>query len=60
MIDLVDILRQQIQDRAYTEMLPRLEDNQFIIPETIHIAEERSDWMTFDHQGRRCGGQPRR
>ncbi|MEO8391668.1 MAG: hypothetical protein ABI700_01630 [Chloroflexota bacterium] len=47
---LVDILRQQIQDRAYTEMLPRLEQTQFIIPETIHIAEERSDWMTFDHK----------
>ncbi len=46
---LIDILRQQLQDRAYTEMLPRLEVNQFIIPETIHIAEERSDWMTFDH-----------
>ncbi|MFN8563311.1 MAG: hypothetical protein U0703_17235 [Anaerolineae bacterium] len=47
---LIDILRQQLQDRAYTEMLPRLEAEQFIIPETIHIAEERSDWMTFDHQ----------
>ncbi|MBI1259820.1 MAG: hypothetical protein GC204_20320 [Chloroflexi bacterium] len=47
---LVDILRQQIQDRAYTEMLPRLEQTQFIIAETIHIAEERSDWMTFDHK----------
>ncbi len=47
---LIDILRQQLQDRAYDEMLPRLEDNQFIIPDTIHIAEERSDWMTFDHE----------
>ncbi len=47
---LLDILRQQIQDGAYTEMLPRLEANQFIIPETVHIAEERSDWMTFDHE----------
>ncbi|MEP7292705.1 MAG: hypothetical protein ABI835_13065 [Chloroflexota bacterium] len=47
---LIDILRQQVQDRAYTEMLPRLESTQFIIPETIHIAEERSDWMTFDHE----------
>lgn len=46
---LIDILRQQIQDRAYTEMLPRLEETQIIIPETIHIAEERSDWMTFSH-----------
>jgi hypothetical protein len=47
---LIDILRQQVQDRAYTEMLPRLAENQVIIAETIHIAEERSDWMTFDHE----------
>lgn len=47
---LIDILRQQLQDRAYTEMLPRLEAEQFIIPESIHIAEERSDWMTFDRE----------
>lgn len=47
---LIDIMRQQVQDRAYTEMLPRLEENQIIIAETIHIAEERSDWMTFDHE----------
>lgn len=47
---LIDILRQQLQDRAYTEMLPRLEESQFIIAETIHIAEERSDWMIFDHE----------
>lgn len=46
---LIDILRQQLQDQAYTEMLPRLDTNQFIIPETIHIAEERTDWMNFDH-----------
>ena len=45
----IAILRQQLQESAYNEMLPRLEDNQFIIPETIHIAEERTDWMTFDH-----------
>ncbi len=46
---LLATLRQQLQDHAYTEMLPRLEHTQFIIPETIHIAEERTDWMTFDH-----------
>ncbi len=46
---LIAILRQQLQDSAYNEMLPRVDDNQIIIPETIHIAEERSDWMTFDH-----------
>ena len=47
---LIDILRQQVQDRAYSEMLPRLEETQFLIPETLHIAEERSDWMTFSHE----------
>jgi hypothetical protein len=47
---LLDILRQQIQNTAYNEMLPRLDAPQFIIPETIHIAEERSDWMTFDFE----------
>ncbi len=46
---LIAILRQQLQESAYNEMLPRVEDNQHIIPETIHISEERSDWMTFDH-----------
>lgn len=47
---LLDILRQQIQNTAYNEMLPRLDAPQFIIPETIHIAEERSDWMTFSSE----------
>lgn len=44
---LIAILRQQIQNRAYDEMQPRLEANQFLISETIGIAEERDDWMTF-------------
>jgi hypothetical protein len=47
---LIDILRQQIQSRAYSEMQPRLEETQVIIAETIHIAEERSDWMSFSHE----------
>ncbi len=45
---LLDILRQQIQARAYTEMLPRITDTQIIIPETIRIVQERDDWTTFD------------
>lgn len=47
---LLNTLRQQLQSRAYTEMLTRLEQTQFIIPETIRIAEEREDWMRFDFQ----------
>ncbi|MDZ4768344.1 MAG: hypothetical protein SGJ24_04385 [Chloroflexota bacterium] len=46
---LIAILRQQIQDRAFDEMQPRLETNQFLIGETIGIAEERDDWMIFSH-----------
>lgn len=45
---LIATLRQQMQNRAFTEMLPRLSDSQFIIPETIFIAEERPDWQIFD------------
>jgi|FLYN01.1.fsa_nt_gi hypothetical protein len=44
---LLDTVRQQLQARAYTEMLPRLSETQFIIIETLRIAEEREDWMTF-------------
>jgi hypothetical protein len=44
---LLDTVRQQLQARAYVEMEPRLSQNQFIILETVHIAEERNDWMTF-------------
>lgn len=47
---LLATVRQQLQSRAYLEMLPRLEDSQFLILETVHIAEERSDWMTFSAQ----------
>jgi MFS family permease len=31
-------------------MEPRLTDTQFIILETVHIAEERQDWTTFSAQ----------
>jgi hypothetical protein len=44
---LLDTVRQQLQARAYTEMLPRLSETQFIIIETLRIPEEREDWMTF-------------
>ncbi len=44
---LLATVRQQLQARAYVEMEPRLSPTQFIILETVHIAEERSDWMTY-------------
>lgn len=47
---LIANLRQQLQDRAYTEMLTRIDETQFLIPETVRISEERADWMTFDHE----------
>jgi hypothetical protein len=46
---LLATLRQQLQTRAYAEMLPQLSASQFIIPETIGIVEERADWTVFDH-----------
>ena len=42
-------LRQQLQNRAFNELPARASASQFIIPISIRIAEERSDWMTFDH-----------
>lgn len=47
---LLATLRQQLQARAYIEMEPRLTETQFIILETVHIAEERTDWTTFSAQ----------
>jgi hypothetical protein len=44
------IIRQQIQERAYSEMLPRLTETQFIVIETLRIAEERQDWTRFTAQ----------
>lgn len=43
-------LRQQLQARAYLEMEPRLGASQFIVLETVRIAEERDDWTTFSAQ----------
>ena len=47
---LLATVRQQLQSRAYVEMLPRLEESQFLILESVNIAEERSDWITFSAQ----------
>lgn len=41
------IVRQQIQAQAFEEMEPLLGESQFIILESIYIAEEREDWKTF-------------
>lgn len=46
----IAVLRQQLQNRAYNELPARASGSQFIIPDSIRIAEERSDWMSFDHQ----------
>ncbi|HYO89479.1 MAG TPA: baseplate J/gp47 family protein [Candidatus Limnocylindrales bacterium] len=45
----IAVLRQQLQNRAFNELPARASGSQFIIPDSIRIAEERSDWMTFDH-----------
>jgi hypothetical protein len=45
----IAVLRQQLQNRAFNELPARASASQFIIPDSIRIAEERSDWMTFDH-----------
>jgi hypothetical protein len=43
----VGIVKQQLQSRAYVEMQAKLTDSQCIILQTVQIAQERSDWMTF-------------
>lgn len=45
----IAVLRQQLQNRAYNELPARASGSQFIIADSIRIAEERSDWMSFDH-----------
>lgn len=45
---LESMVRQQIQSQAYTEMLPLLNDSQFIILQSVRIAEERNDWKTYN------------
>jgi len=46
-VRLLTSLRQQLQSRAYLEMQSSLNDSQCHVIQTIRIAEERSDWMTF-------------
>lgn len=46
-VRLLTSLRQQLQSRAYLEMQSSLNDSQCLVIQTIRIAEERSDWMTF-------------
>lgn len=47
---LLAMVRQQLQSRAFVEMEPRLDADQFVIPESVRIAEERADWTTFNAQ----------
>ena len=46
----IGIVKQQLQSRAYLEMQAKLTDLQCIILQTVQIAEERNDWMTFSAQ----------
>lgn len=46
---LLGIVRGELQSLAFTEMQTQLSETQFIIIETIRIAEERNDWTTFSH-----------
>jgi hypothetical protein len=47
---LLAAVRQQLQARAYDEMLPLLDETQFLIAETVAIIEERRDWTNFSAQ----------
>jgi hypothetical protein len=42
------IVKQQLQTRAYVEMQSRLTAKQCIILDTIKIGEERDDWKTYN------------
>ncbi len=44
------IVKQQLQTRAYVEMQSRLTPKQCIILDTIKIGEERDDWKTYNVQ----------
>ncbi|MCY3945623.1 MAG: baseplate J/gp47 family protein [Anaerolineaceae bacterium] len=39
--------RQQIKSQAYISLLSRLDENQYLILESINLATERSDWTRF-------------
>jgi len=47
---LLAAMRQQLQERAYSEMisLPQITNGDIVIPETLRIVEERNDWTRFD------------
>jgi len=45
--NLLAIVKQQLQTRAYVEMQSRLNPSQCIILDTIRIGEERDDWKTY-------------
>jgi hypothetical protein len=47
---LIGVLRQQLQERAFRELSPRLSGSQFLVAETVRISDERSDWLRFDHE----------
>ncbi|MCY4525291.1 MAG: baseplate J/gp47 family protein [Anaerolineaceae bacterium] len=44
---LLATIRQQIKSQAYISLLSRLDDNQYLILESINLATERSDWTRF-------------
>jgi hypothetical protein len=46
----IGIVRQQLQSRAFLEMQAKLTESQCIILQTVQIAEQRNDWMTFSAQ----------
>ncbi|MEQ8677424.1 MAG: hypothetical protein RLP44_15150 [Aggregatilineales bacterium] len=48
--NLLNLMRQQLQARAFVEMQPSLADRQFIVDETIRIIEERADETLFSAQ----------
>lgn len=47
MANILAIVKQQLQTRAYIEMQSRLSAKQCIILDTIKIGEERDDWKTY-------------
>ena len=47
MANVLAIVKQQLQTRAYVEMQSRLTSKQCIILDTIKIGEERDDWKTY-------------
>jgi hypothetical protein len=47
---LLAIVRQQLQERAFLAMSANLSENQLVIIDTLHIAEERPEWTTFSSE----------